>query len=85
MYACIIMNNMIVEDERDSYEGRHDYNYEQGSSFAPLNAYGQGLIHGFDRVLEIGVAIRNKDMHHRLKNDLVEHIWQKFGGNQPEH
>ena len=79
------MHNMIVEDERDSYEGRHDYNYDQGSSPAPLNAYGQGPIHGFDRVLEIGVAIRNKDTHRRLKNDLVEHIWQKFGGNQSEH
>ena len=64
MYDCIIMHNMIVEDERDSYEGRHDYNYDQGSSPAPLNAYGQGPIHGFDRVLAIGVAIiRNKDMH----------------------
>ncbi|XP_066166005.1 protein ALP1-like [Oryza sativa Japonica Group] len=85
MYACIILHNMIVEDERDSYEGRADFNYEQGSSPVPLNGYGQGPIHGFDRVLEIGVAIRNKDMHHRLKNDLTEHIWNKFGGNQPEH
>ena len=82
MYACIILHNMIVEDERDSYEGRHDFNYEQGTSPIPLIGYGQGPIHGFDRVLEIGVAIRNKDMHHRLKNDLTEHIWEKFGGNQ---
>jgi len=51
MYACIIMHNMIVEDERDSDEGRHDYNYEQSSSPQPLNAYGQWPIHGFDRVL----------------------------------
>jgi len=60
MYACIIMHNMIVEDEREAYQGRHDYNYEQGSSPVPLNAYDQGPIHGFDRVLEIGVAIRSK-------------------------
>nr|ABA93652.1 transposon protein, putative, Pong sub-class [Oryza sativa Japonica Group] len=32
MYACIILHNMIVEDERDSYEGRPDFNYEQRSS-----------------------------------------------------
>jgi len=44
MYACIIMHNMIVEDEREAYQGRHDYNYEQGSSPVPLNAYGQGPI-----------------------------------------
>jgi hypothetical protein len=28
---------MIVEDEREAYQGRHDYNYEQGSSPVPLN------------------------------------------------
>lgn len=32
MYACIILHNMIVEDERDSYEGHPDFNYEQRSS-----------------------------------------------------
>jgi hypothetical protein len=50
-----------------------------------LNAYGQGPIHGFDRVLDTGVAIWSKEMHHRLKNDLIEHIWEKFGRNQPDH
>ena len=82
MYDCIILHNMIVEDERDSYEGRHDFNYEQGTSPIPLIGYGQGPIRGFDMVLDIGVAIRNKEMHHRLKNDLTELIWENFGGNQ---
>lgn len=30
MYACIIMHNMIVEDEHDSYDGHYDFNYDQG-------------------------------------------------------
>jgi hypothetical protein len=45
MYACIILHNMIVEDERDSYQVRFNDNepydimqenehYEQGSSWA---------------------------------------------------
>lgn len=66
MYACIIMHNMIVEDERDSYEGRHDFKYERRNDFdyeqgtsAPLNAYGHGPIHGFSMVPEAGVAIRD--------------------------
>jgi hypothetical protein len=70
---------------REAYQGRHDYNYEQGSSPVPLNAYGQKPIHGFYRVLETDVAIRSKEMHRRLKNDLTEHICEKFGRNQPGH
>lgn len=28
MYACIILHNMIVEDDKDSYGIRNDYTYE---------------------------------------------------------
>ena len=27
MYACTIMHNMIVEDERDTYDGNFDYDH----------------------------------------------------------
>jgi hypothetical protein len=87
MYACIILHNMIVEDERDSYRVRYDEDYDnqydQGSSPTPLAGYGHGPIHGFSRALEVEEDIRNKDMHRRLKVDLVEHIYQRFGGGQP--
>ena len=40
MYACIILHNMVVEDERDSYKVRYDEDYDnqydQGSSPTPL-------------------------------------------------
>lgn len=85
MYACVILHNMIVEDERDTYKVRydHDYNseYDQTST-APLSGYGHGPIHEFYKVLEIEEDIRDQDMHRRLKDDLVEHIWQRFRGNQ---
>ncbi|TVU12521.1 hypothetical protein EJB05_46172, partial [Eragrostis curvula] len=87
MYACIILHNMIVEDERDSYRVRYDRDYkeydkeyDQGSDPTPLLGYGHGPVHGFSRLLRIDEDIRDRDMHRRLKDDLVEHIWQKFGG-----
>ena len=87
MYACIILHNMVVEDERDSYKVRYDEDYDnqydQGSSPTPLAGYGHGSIHGFSRALEVEEDIKNKDMHCRLKADLVEHIYQRFGGGQP--
>jgi hypothetical protein len=57
IYACIILHNMIVEDERDSFRVRYDDNYEheyhESSSSTPLSGYGHGPIHGFSRALEI--------------------------------
>lgn len=82
MYTCIILHNMIVEDERDSYEVRYDLYYEPGSYSVPLEGFEEGPIHGFDMVLEANAAIRDRPTHRRLKADLVEHIWQKFGGNE---
>jgi len=81
MYACVILHNMIVEDERDTYTVRYDHDYESEydqTSTAPLIGFGHGPIHGFSRVLEIEDGRRDQDMHQRLKDDLVEHIWQRF-------
>ena len=48
-----------------------------------LPDFAQGPIHGFAQVLEQDTNIRDRTIHRRLKADLVEHIWQKFG-NQPQ-
>ena len=56
MYACIILHNMIMEDERDTfrvcYDDKYDCEYDEGSSTLLLN-YGHGPIHGFSIQLEI--------------------------------
>jgi hypothetical protein len=36
---------------------------------------GDEPIHDFSTVLETGQAIRNRGMHQKLMNDLVQHIW----------
>jgi hypothetical protein len=47
-----------------------------------LNIWDVTPIHGFSMLLEVEEDIRNRDMHRQLKEDLVEHIWQRFGQNQ---
>ncbi|CAO2183307.1 unnamed protein product [Urochloa humidicola] len=83
MYACIILHNMIVEDERDSYGARKDFDYDQENT-APMVQYQQGAINEFARMLEINTAIHDRSTHRRLKADLTEHIWQRYGNNYME-
>lgn len=93
MYACIILHNMLVEDERDSYQVRFNDNepydirsenehYEQLGSSDTLEGFAQGPVYEFSRVLETNKAIHDREKHHQLKADLVEHIWQRFGEEQ---
>ncbi|XP_003570899.2 uncharacterized protein LOC100840429 [Brachypodium distachyon] len=82
MYTCIILHNMIVQDERDSYEVRHDFDYEKGKYHVPLEGFTEGPLHGFNMVLDADAAIRDRPTHHRLKADLVENIWQQFGDHE---
>ena len=92
MYACVILHNMIVQDERDSYEVRYNDNeqynvrdedcqYDQGSS-QPLEGFNHGPLYEFSMLLEANDSIHDREKHHQLKADLVEHIWQKFGDGQ---
>ena len=90
--SCIIMHNMIVEDERDTYT-----HYADGREFMGDRPKGQsegtsGLNDDFeyhtDRIVDINRYLANKDdvedrqTHLSLKDDLVENIWQKFGENR---
>ncbi|XP_024005863.1 uncharacterized protein LOC112082407 [Eutrema salsugineum] len=85
MRACIILHNMIVEDERDgySYSQQNVSEFQQGEgsgnahvdlSYSPANT---NIADMFVR----RTKVRDKKMHAQLKKDLVEHIWQKFGSN----
>jgi hypothetical protein len=47
MYACVILHNMIVEDERDSYNISDENTYEQGQFSVQITWLNQGPIHGF--------------------------------------
>uniref|UniRef100_A0A0D3DHL6 DDE Tnp4 domain-containing protein n=1 Tax=Brassica oleracea var. oleracea TaxID=109376 RepID=A0A0D3DHL6_BRAOL len=82
MRACIILHNMIVEDERDGYTLFDVSEFQQGedtgSSHVDLT-YSTDIPTNIANMMGVRTRIRDRQMHQQLKADLVEHIWRKFG------
>lgn len=88
MNACIILHNMIVEDERDEYASDDDD--DDATSMGPTPSYYDpadvpeievrrdaaplGAYLGRRRIM------RDEIRHHALRNDLINHLWDKKGG-----
>ncbi|XP_074342816.1 uncharacterized protein LOC141685291 [Apium graveolens] len=78
MRACIIIHNMIVEDERDTY----------ATQFGPLPSYddvinslsqpnlGEEPFAAYETYIQNTIQMPDKRTHRQLQNDLVEHISQ---------
>uniref|UniRef100_A0A0D3BRF8 Nuclease HARBI1 n=1 Tax=Brassica oleracea var. oleracea TaxID=109376 RepID=A0A0D3BRF8_BRAOL len=71
MRACIILHNMIVEDERDGYTQFDVSEFQEAGDNGSSNV---DLTYSTDMPSNI-----DRQMHQQLKADLVEHIWRKFG------
>ena len=75
MTACVIMHNMIVEDERD------DSVFDENWLFQGENVEPQPGVATFEEFIDFQYDLRDHDTHASLQNDLVQHIWN-FIGNQ---
>uniref|UniRef100_A0A0D3BVT9 DDE Tnp4 domain-containing protein n=1 Tax=Brassica oleracea var. oleracea TaxID=109376 RepID=A0A0D3BVT9_BRAOL len=85
MRACIILHNMIVEDERDGYTQFDVSVFAQPESSRILEVdftYSTYMHSNLGNMMSIRNRVRDRTIHQQLKADLVEHIWQKFGTNQ---
>uniref|UniRef100_A0A0D3BQ98 DDE Tnp4 domain-containing protein n=1 Tax=Brassica oleracea var. oleracea TaxID=109376 RepID=A0A0D3BQ98_BRAOL len=87
MRACIILHNMIVEDERDGYTQFDPSEFQQaednGSSHVDLT-YSMDIPTNIANMMGVRTRIRDTQMHQQLKDDLVEHIWEKFGRDEDD-
>ncbi|KAI4992431.1 hypothetical protein ZWY2020_051848 [Hordeum vulgare] len=81
MRACVILHNMIVEDERDQVNVHIDLNEIPGASFALPPEVNVGGNLCFADVVRRKATIRARPQHTQLKNDLVEHIWSRSRNN----
>ncbi|KAL0876045.1 hypothetical protein Bca101_025750 [Brassica carinata] len=78
MRTCVILHNMIVENERHGYAQINTSEFEPGESSRSSRVRSRESIH-VDDMLGIHREVRDLEKHDRLKADLVENIWQKFG------
>ena len=67
MLACIILHNMIVEDEKEEAGNMLDLNEEAGSSIVFPSVFAHGDMPIFAEVLERDARIRDRLMHKALK------------------
>uniref|UniRef100_A0A0D3DCC1 DDE Tnp4 domain-containing protein n=1 Tax=Brassica oleracea var. oleracea TaxID=109376 RepID=A0A0D3DCC1_BRAOL len=85
MRACIILHNMIVEENRDGYTQFDVSDFQQGkdngSSHVDLT-YSTYISTNIANMMGVRTRIRDRQMHQQLKADLVEHIWRKFGRDE---
>jgi hypothetical protein len=78
MMACIILQNMIIEDERDLYLEADAFNYEQIND-TPLEPPSHEHIVEFLDFIQNHHHIRDRETHSQLQLDLVKHLWQIHG------
>jgi hypothetical protein len=69
MTACVIMHNMIVEEERD------DSVYDQGWDFQGDLVAANPIPSSFQEFLHTHPEIRDQATHLDLHKDLMSHIW----------
>ena len=75
MRACIILHNMIVEDERAA---RTQY-VVPGFEESEEERFSVNMPSPLGNTMDRRMNVRNRQAHHNLKNDLIENIWTKFG------
>lgn len=76
MHACVILHNMVIEDERNLYSDHHEF---ERSSDPPISQNRD--VPEISQLITSYTKIRDKVVSNRLQKDLMEHIWHLYGNN----
>ncbi|CAN1185621.1 hypothetical protein LINPERHAP2_LOCUS37664 [Linum perenne] len=84
MRACIIMHNMIVEDERDSYIRQFDYTDDEVNFNVSMPTVSQNRFPAYEDYLRNHTRIRSRSTNSQLQADLIEELWNRFGDEEDD-
>ncbi|XP_056849929.1 uncharacterized protein LOC108840392 isoform X1 [Raphanus sativus] len=79
MRACIILHNMIVQDERDGYTPQDDSEWREREDPDDTFSTAPSTV---GTMINVEITIRDRQLHQRLKDDLVQHIWRRCGRDE---
>ncbi|XP_048617757.1 uncharacterized protein LOC125589264 [Brassica napus] len=85
MRACIVLHNMIVENEREGYTHFDVSELQQGEDTGTSHVdltYSTDIPSNIANMMSVRTRIRDRQMHQQLKANLVEHLWNKFGRDE---
>ena len=77
MSACIIMHNMIIEDERDSNAEMEN----RRKAPTPEVEMVRDETTRFQEFLARYKQIKDKEAHFALRNALIEYLWEQYGNS----
>lgn len=81
MKACIILHNMIIEDER-GLDLPCENGYYEGSD-ARSEPVSRDMNNAeYEEFLVRNVLVRDGETHEKLRNDLIEHLWRRKGRSE---
>jgi hypothetical protein len=81
MMSCIIMHNMIIEDERNVIGLDVPYDKSAIETEGVVSRAGTSNFSSFVQ----GCEVEDSRIHRQLKEDLVEHLWERQGHQKEQH
>ena len=69
MYVCIILHNMIVEDEWHTYNDNIDYSYDHLNNSMPTTEVSNDSYFDFETYLKRKAIVLKKKIHQQLLAD----------------
>jgi len=82
--ACIILHNIIVEDERDTFNSNVDVDYDHIKNDISNIEVSRGAPPDFATYLQTRRVMHTRGIHQQLQLDLMEHIWECYSHNNNE-
>ena len=79
MRACVILHNMVIEDERDIYLNPEDTQGFEGADDPPVSQNRD--VPAIDKLINTYNCIKSKETSTQLQQDLIEHIWGLYGAS----